>query len=153
MTTPPSRTAIRWFTLLAALALPVLGGCDLAMRLTGGYAGPLPSTDDLVAETVILVGVQRHGSSALYTFDRRRFVEAGDPHNVNRVIQAWVNEEDAARFGELKLSRGASVIVTTRYSEVGEGGGSMGVDDWPGHNAMEYPVGVHSLLNITRAVR
>ena len=111
----------------------------------------MPSTEGLVAESATVVGVFAAYQGQIHlTLDRQRFATS-DPHNVNRVIYAWATEETQGVLTELGLQRGEQVIVTTEFSSIEEGSGSMDVPNWPGHDAMEYPVGRHRILSITRA--
>ena len=147
-----TRSRLSARTLAVLLACFALASCDgLLDRLTGAYHGPNPSTDPLIEESATVAGVYAGYQGKIYlTLDRQRFT-TNDPHHVDRVIQAWATEQTQDVLVSLALQRGETVILTTEYSGVVEGGGSMGVSNWPGHNAMEYPIAAHRILSIARA--
>lgn len=135
--------------------LVTLTACDAAMTwLSGAYDGPQPSRKGLVQELVMVHRVDGvAGSPQGLLLDRLRFVESGQPHHVDRVIQGYTGEAVAA-FQELDVRVGDTLVVTTRFFQMGEGGGDMGVPDWPGRaarRAIEYPVGAHFIVAAARA--
>lgn len=129
-----------------------LGGCDdMILRASRGYTGPQPSTEPLAEERVVVhrVRTQYLGQIAL-TVERLRYTVAGDPHNVDRVVETATTSETQDAVASLDLQSGDTVRISTEYVGVAEAGGSMGVPDWPGHQAMEYPIGLHLLTEIAR---
>ena len=138
---------------LAALALlSACAGCDLIDAASGGYNGPLPARDGLAGETALVARVRPGPQGQVESvLDRVRFVEAGTPHDVNRVVKARTTPANQAEVGALDLREGERVTLSTTFVQIDEGGGSMGVADWPGHGAMEYPVGGHQIVAISRA--
>lgn len=138
--------------LLGGMVL-ALGGCDdMILRMSRGYTGPQPATEPLSEERAVVhrVRTQHQGQIAL-TVERVRFAVAGDPHNVNRVVETATTTETQEAVTALDLQSGDTVRISTEYIGVTEGAGSMGVPNWPGHQAMEYPIGLHLLTEIARA--
>jgi hypothetical protein len=129
--------------LVGVLAVAI-SGCDLA-EITGGYSGPLPEKVGLVAEEVIVRRIESEGEHLIV--DRVRF--ATDPHNVNRVISvntsALKGQTDA-----LNLKVGDHVVVSTEFVQIGEIVDFPEVPNWPGHNAIEFPIGSHRLTAVAR---
>lgn len=148
---PPSGAGAKRLYVLAFALLVASTGCDFTTRLVGGYVGPQPNQESLVEEvaTVARTGVQYQGQ-ILIILDRARYVAAGDLHNVNRVIQAWTTAENQDAVAALNLRGGERVRVTTQYVEVDETAGSNNVPNWPGHDAVEYPIGSHRIISIER---
>ncbi|HYW13077.1 MAG TPA: hypothetical protein VE871_14050 [Longimicrobium sp.] len=148
---PSASRALR-LPLLAAALLCASAACDAIVELSGGYTGPPPATDPLAAEAVRIAEIsQSSGGPVVLLLDRTRFVEARDPHNVNRVVKARPTPETQAMVAALELREGERVVITTEYSHMDETGGEMDVPNWPGHSAMEYPVSAHRIVSITRA--
>ena len=142
--------ALRWCIVPAALLSA--SACDAIVELSGGYVGPPPAQDAIVSEVAIVAEVRTTpGGQIVLVLDRVRFVEAGNPHDVNRVVRAWTTPENVEQVRALNLQRSDRVIISTGYNGIEEGGGSMNVSDWPGHDAMEYPVGSHRIISIQRA--
>lgn len=152
MTTMRSATRALRLPLLAAALLCATAACDALVELSGGYTGPSPATDPLAAEAVTVadIRVDPQGRMEL-TLDRTRFVQAGDPHNVNRVVRALTTDENQQAVAALELREGERVVITTEFSYVTETGGEMNVPNWPGHDAMEYPISAHRIVSIARA--
>lgn len=127
-------------------------GCEgISNWLTGAYRGPEPGTEPLVNEVALVAGVYtpEQGRTNL-RLDRLRYASR-DPHHVDRVISAWATQETQSAVDGLALHRGDTVVVTTAYRGVEETSGSNGVVDWPGHDAVEYPIGSHDIVSIARA--
>lgn len=147
------------FTLATRLALvlvcvsPVVA-CDALGDLMFGenYEGPLPAAESIAGETVVVrqVEVMPSGQSVLLV-DRVRFVDAGDPHNVNRVARVVSGVEFRDEVAALNLGRGDLVVLSTRFGGTVNVVGSMNVPDWPGHRAYEYPISLHAITEIARA--
>ncbi|HST63471.1 MAG TPA: hypothetical protein VLK84_32470 [Longimicrobium sp.] len=140
------------FPLLAATLMCASAACDSLVELSGGYTGPPPATDPLAAEAVRIAEIREmSGGQVELLLDRTRFVEARDPHNVNRVVKARPTAETQAAVAALGLREGERVVITTEYSHMDETGGEMDVPNWPGHSAMEYPVSAHRIVSLARA--
>jgi len=95
------------------------------------------------------VEVLPSGSSVLLV-DRVRYTDAGDPHNVNRVVRVGPGAELRDSVAALNLVRGDRVPISTRYTGTTNVIGSMSVPDWPGHTAYEYPISLHAITSIAR---
>ena len=138
--------------LVAACALS-LAGCDALAEFMGdeAYRGPPPAEESISSEVAVvrLVEVVPPGYPVLL-IDRVRYVEAGDPHNVNRVVRAASGDSIREEVAALMLHRGDSVVISTRYGGAVTVVGSMNVPDWPGHRAYEYPIGLHGITAIRR---
>jgi hypothetical protein len=119
--------------------------------MTGGYTGPQPDTAPISSEQVVVqsVRMQYQGQIALIV-ERVRFAEAGDWHNVNRVVKVATTAETQAKLTELAPRIGDSLTISTEFSGVSEASGSYGVRRWPGHRAIEYPMGTHLLTSVAR---
>lgn len=149
----------RGFSRLACLALigvcvlPV-SGCDSIGDLILGerYRGPRPAEEAIFNEVAIVRGVTvtESGQTALL-LDRVRFTDAGEPHNVNRVVRVLSGASKRDEVAALNLDRGDRVVVSTEFQGVTNAIGSMSVPDWPGHGAYEYPIGIHAVTAIARA--
>jgi hypothetical protein len=138
--------------LLAATLLCASAACDEIVELSGGYTGPPPATEPLAAEAVRIAEIrQSSGGPVEFLLDRTRFVDARDPHNVNRVVKARTTPGTQAAVAALNLREGERVVITTEYSHMDETGGEMDVPNWPGHSAMEYPVSAHRIVSSARA--
>lgn len=135
-----------------ACALATAGCGDLILSLSGGYTGPQPARESLTNEIAIVrqVRAQYEGQIALI-LDRVRYLDENDSHDVNRVVKAWTTRENQDAVAALNLSTGDRVVVSTEFSSIDETGGSLGVPDWPGHRAMEYPIGSHRIVQLARA--
>ena len=139
-------------TLLVACAL-VAGGCDTFGNLLFGeaYRGPRPAAEGLNGELAIVRRIDVTPRSIVLLLDRQRYVDASDPHNVNRVVNASTANAGPEAVAALNLTRGDRIVVSTEYAGTVNTIGSMSIPDWPGHNAYEYPIGFHYLTAITRA--
>jgi hypothetical protein len=130
---------LRW--LLVGSVAVVLAACD---GLLGIYNGPQPAQTDITEEVVVVRSwdVTPSGQHQ-YIMDRVRFTEAGDPHNVNRVVWVSTTEATAAAVIGLDLQTGDRVTISTEFSGVRQIGELTEVPNWPGHRSTEYPIGVH----------
>lgn len=139
--------------LVATCALPA-AGCDAFGDLVLGknYSGPRPAAEGMTSEVAVvrLVEVVPSGQTVLLV-DRERYVEAGDPHNVNRVVRVASGEAMRQAVAALNLAPGDRVVLSTQYQGAVNVIGSMNVPDWPGHSAYEYPIAFHAITAITRA--
>ena len=148
----PSLRSARLLVAGAAL-LAVTAACDSIAGMFGAYTGPPPARDALSSEVVKVAGTYTSPNGAItFHLDRTRFVEAGDPHNVNRVIVAHTTAENQESVTFLHLRAGDHARISTEFSHVAEAGGDMHVQNWPGHDALEYPVGAHRITSIERVV-
>lgn len=140
-------------SLLAALALCVLAlsGCgDVLDRLTGAYRGPLPDREGLSGETVIVRSISAGTSSHRLVLDRVRYLDSGDPHDVNRVILAF-SMDLYTQVQAMNLRPGDRLVVSTTFFQMGETGDLSEVPDWPGHDYVEFPIGAHQVTAVARA--
>lgn len=147
------RALLRGFVLTAALLASVAtGACDSVFAvLTGVYRGPRPAHENIESEVVIVRSINRQPSGvALLILDRVRYSENGDPHDVNRVVEALTTQVQSA-FDELNVRVGDRLVVSTSFIQVGETGDLREVPNWPGHNYAEYPIGLHYLTVVARA--
>lgn len=149
----------RSFSLVVRLALVAscaqqVAGCNALSDFISGekYRGPRPAEEDISNEVAIVrsADVTESGQTVLL-IDRVRYVEAGDPHNVNRVVQVRSGAAMRDTVAALNLGRGDRVLISTDYQGVTNVIGDMSVPDWPGHTAYEYPIGIHAVTAITRA--
>ncbi|HEX8320250.1 hypothetical protein [Longimicrobium sp.] len=136
-------------TLLASVAT---GACDSVFAvLTGVYRGPRPAHENIESEVVIVRSINRQPSGvALLILDRVRYSENGDPHDVNRVVEALTTQVQSA-FDALNVRVGDRLVVSTSFIQVGETGDLREVPNWPGHDYPEYPIGVHYLTAVAKA--
>lgn len=137
---------------LLAVTLIGLPACDSVMTwLSGAYDGPLPAREDLVQELVVVREVEGSpGQPQRLTLDRVRYLDAGRPHAIDRVIFAYIGRAMEQLVG-LELAAGDSLVVDTDFFQMGEGAGDMRVPNWPGRAArksLEYPVGAHWLVSV-----
>jgi hypothetical protein len=128
--------------LLAGSVVFVFAGC---LNPLGAYRGPLPSEEDITDEVVIVRSehVRVPGLVHEFIMDRVRFQEAGDPHNVDRVVRVFTTEETAAAVIGLHLQVGDRVTISTEYGQRTKVSGLTEVPNWPGHRYQEYPIGGH----------
>lgn len=139
--------------LLGATVL-VLAGCNLA-DLLPHYTGPQPERDPITSERVVVRAIV---SSAIYPGaaggfygERTRFVEAADPHNVNRVVRVAGGDLHAA-LAALNPRLGDTLLISTQYDTTYYDTVSPeAVPDWPGHTHIQYPIARHTLTALSRA--
>ena len=138
--------------LVAACGLPVSGGNAISDFVSGEkYRGPRPAQEDITNEVAIVRLVEASPSGGhVLLIDRVRYTEAGDPHNVNRVVRVGPGAELRDSVASLNLVRGDRVLISTRYTGFTNVIGSMSVPDWPGHTAYEYPISLHAITVIAR---
>lgn len=138
--------------LLVATAGLLTGGCDAIMaELTDAYRGPPPAEEGISGEEVVIRGVTVLDSASVFMLDRVRYVEAGDPYNINRVVKVVTTGATRDKAAALNLQRGDRVVVSTAFGSITKEVGSLSIPDWPGPGRYEYPIGFHSLTAITRA--
>lgn len=128
--------------LLVGGMVVALAGC---LNPLGSYRGPLPSQEDITDEVVIVRSeyVWVPGSVHEFIMDRVRFQEAGDPHNVDRVVRVLTTEETAAAVIGLHLQAGDRVTISTEFAQLSKVRALTEVPNWPGHRYREYPIGGH----------
>lgn len=137
---------------LAALAVCALAsaGCDALLgSLTGAYSGPLPEREGLSGETVIVRSISAGTDSHRLVLDRVRYLDAGDTHDVNRVILAY-SMDLFAQVQALNPQPGDRLVVSTTFFQMGETGDLREVPDWPGHDHVEFPIGAHQVTAVAR---
>jgi hypothetical protein len=124
---------------------------DFISGLSRGYVGPPPAHASIVDEVATLAEVRAgYQGQVVLILDRTRFASAGDPHNVNRVVKAWTTRENQHQVTALNLRSGDRVLISTEFNGIDEAGGSMNVPNWPGHDALEYPISSHQITSIER---
>lgn len=139
----------RFMAALAVCALAASGCGDVIDGLTGGYRGPLPAREGLSGETVIVRSISAGADSHRLVLDRVRYLDAGDPHDVNRVILAY-SMDLFAQVQALNPQPGDRLVVSTTFFQMGETGDLGEVPDWPGHDHVEFPIGAHHVTAIAR---
>src|SRR5215213_8938859 len=101
--------------LVAACAVTV-AGCNALSDFVSGekYRGPRPAEEDIATEVAIVrsADVTESGQTVLL-IDRVRYVDAGDPHNVNRVVQVRSGAAMRDTVAALNLGRGDRVLIST----------------------------------------
>ncbi len=130
----------------------VLAGCgDVLDAASRNYRGPLPSSNAIANEEVIVrtIGPQFEGR-VFVIVERERFAQAGDPHNVDRVVKIATTAATEGFIADLAIQTGDRLRISSEFSGFAEAGGSYGVPNWPGHRAMEYPIGLHLLTAVSR---
>lgn len=138
---------------LAALAVVLSSAAcdDFINGLSRGYVGPPPAHESIVDEMATLAEVRDgYQGQVVLILDRTRFVSAGEPHNVNRVVKVWTTRENQDQVAALNLRSGDRVLVSTEFNGIDEAGGAMNVPNWPGHDALEYPISSHQITSIER---
>jgi hypothetical protein len=129
--------------LLGVLAVAI-SGCDFA-NITGAYRGPMPEKVGLAAEEVIVRRIESEGRHLIV--DRVRY--AGDPHNVNRVVSVNTSALQP-QIDALNLQGEDRLVISTEFVQVGEIVDFPEVPNWPGHNYVEFPIGLHKLTAVAR---
>jgi hypothetical protein len=136
--------------LLIACGL-TFGGCDIVGRISGAYRGPSPTQEAITDETVIIRSLEPGPEGAFgFIADRVRYLDAGKPHDVNRVVRVRTPLDIAEQAAALNLTVGERVTISTRFAYIGDASDLTEVPDWPGHDFREYPIGVHLLTEISR---
>lgn len=142
--------------LLFGLALLVLPACDaLFDSAFKVYRGPQPATQDLVDERVILRALQ--GDSVVawdYYLDRLQFLERGDSLHIDRVVIGNPGEL-RARLDSLRVRRGDTLVVSTKYKGITYNGGlEMYIPNWGANRYYNgYPIAVHTLIGVEKMNR
>ncbi|HEX6911470.1 MAG TPA: hypothetical protein VF142_13785 [Longimicrobium sp.] len=144
----------RFLTLTAILSIAsctgALAGCDFVGRISGAYRGPTPDPVGLTNEVVIIRSIQTGPQAIRFLADRVTYLEAGDPHDVNRVIRAGTSPDNWELVRDLGFTVGERVTISTRFAYIGDASDLTAVPEWPGHDFREYPIGVHVLTAIAR---
>jgi hypothetical protein len=136
---------------LTASAGVLAGGCSGIMdSVSGRYRGPQPLAESLSGETVVIRRVTVLPAGSAFIVDRARFVEAGDPHNINRVVEVVTTEATRNQVSGLNLRAGDRVILSTQFQSITTQVGALGIPDWPGPGRYEYPIGFHSFSSVAR---
>lgn len=143
----PARLPVRlagWAA--AALALAACGE---------GLLGPRPSEAGLDRERVVVRSAEPLPGIPVreYLLDRVRYLDARDPHNVNRVIRGQANLP-WPRLDSLGIAVGDTLLVTTRFERADRVYGlNASIPDWPGHDARSYLLGTHTVTEVERSGR
>lgn len=140
-------------TLLGTVVALLVAGCNLA-DLLPHYTGPQPDREHLTNERVVvrqLIGSAIHpGKAGGFYGERTIFRDAGDPHNVNRVVYL-AGGDLHAELAALDLQIGDTLLISTRYETTYYDAVRTGaVPDWPGHTHLEYPIARHTLTALVR---
>lgn len=146
-------TLLLRLVLVVACALPVAGCDSIADFMFGeNYEGPQPAEEGITNEVAIIRStyVQESGQTSLL-IDRVRYVQAGDPHNVDRAVQVGSGVAMLEAVAALNLAVGDSVLISTRYQGNVQVVNIRSVPNWPGHNAYQYPMAFHIVTSIARA--
>ena len=138
---------------LCLLGMFGLHGCDnIFGSLTGAYGGPRPESEPLREETVVIRTLTTTSDGRIYSFhaDRIRFVDAKDPHNINRVVDVRPANAEGT-LNALQPKVGDRIRISTQFFGVGEASGLEDkIPDWPYGKYIDYPVGVHLLTAVER---
>lgn len=132
---------------LAAGLGTAAGGCDNILDV---YTGPQPEQVGISREEVVVRRVTAADSVSVLIVDRVRYVEAGDPYNINRVLKVVTTaatQDDALALG---LQPGDRVILSTAFGSIVRQAGSLSTPDRRGPGWYEYPIGFHSITAIAR---
>jgi hypothetical protein len=149
------RSALRSaFAVLFVLGVIGLQGCDgIIGYVTATYTGPKPASEPLRGEIVTIRTLYTRSDGRIYTFhaDRVRFVDAKDPHNINRIVDVKPGDAEAA-LKALQPKVGDRLRISTQFQGIGEASGLEDkVPDWPYGRYIDYPIGVHLLTSVERA--
>lgn len=139
--------------MVLVIALGVLStACDAIMaEITGAYRGPPPAREGISGEEVVIRRATAVDSGWVFIIDRTRYVEAGDPYNINRMVKAVTTSATRDQAGALGPRPGDRMIVSTTFGSITKEVGSLSAPDWPGPGRYEYPIGFHSITAIARA--
>ncbi|HEX8275692.1 MAG TPA: hypothetical protein VF615_23865 [Longimicrobiaceae bacterium] len=131
-----------------------LQGCDgIIGYVTATYTGPKPASEPLRGEIVTIRTLYTRSDGRIYTLhaDRMRFVDAKDPHNINRIVDVKPGDAEAA-LKALQPKVGDRLRISTQFQGIGEASGLEDkVPDWPYGRYIDYPIGVHLLTSVERA--
>ncbi|HYW08040.1 MAG TPA: hypothetical protein VE913_13850 [Longimicrobium sp.] len=146
-------TTGRWLLPLVLSAL-VGAACSGLGAILPHYTGPQPAKVPISDERVVVRGTIARGSALTevggFYADRIRFVEAGQSHDVNRVLHVSAGDL-FPHLNALGIRVGDTLRISTRYDTTYYHGTPTGsVPDWPGHDAIEYPIGFHTLTAVAR---
>ncbi len=146
------RTGSRTARLPVRLAL--WGAALLALAACGeGLLGPRPSETGLARERVVVRSAELLPGIPVreYLLDRLRYLDARDPHSVDRVIRGqavlpW------PRLDSLGIAVGDTLLVTTRFERADRVYGlNASIPDWPGHDSRSYLLGTHTVTGVEKA--
>ena len=137
----------------SVLVPAVLAGC-LFGDLLVEYHGPMPEkvglVDELVVLREVLVSSSYPGEPGGFYADRLRYVQNGQPHDINRIVNVTSGPLQA-QFAALNPQVGDTMRISTVYDRMYWAGVHGPVPDWPNGKLEEYPVGFHTLTAIRRA--
>jgi hypothetical protein len=134
----------------AALAALALCACDSLL----GIDNQLPTPEGLQQERVVVRGVRVQQGIPIpeYVLDRVRYIDAGDPRSVNRVIRA-VGTHPWPGLDSLSIAVGDTLLATTRYLDISRVYSAPApIPDWR-DNSKSYLIGVHSLVTVEKGGR
>jgi hypothetical protein len=139
--------------MVLVIAMGVLStACDAIMaEITGAYRGLPPAREGISGEEIVIRRATAVDSGWVFIIDRTRYVEAGDPYNINRIVKVVTTGATRDQAASLGLQRGDRVVVSTAFGSITKQVGSLSIPDWPGPGRYEYPIGFHSLTAIARA--
>lgn len=137
--------------LVAGVGLLAAGCSGIMDSVSGRYRGPQPLSEGLSGEVVVIRRATALPAGSAFIVDRVRFVEAGDPHNINRVVEVVTTEATRNQVGGLNLRAGDRVVLSTAFQAITTQVGSLGIPDWPGPGRYEYPIGFHHITSVARA--
>lgn len=143
--------ALARLALLGSVSLWLAGCSDIMYAVTGAYRGPQPVAEGLSREEVVIRRVTSVASNPAFVIDRVRYVQAGDPHDINRAAIVVATDATRAQVSALDLQPGDRVILSTTFNRVTTESGSLSIPNWPGPGRPEYPLGIHSIVAIVRA--
>jgi hypothetical protein len=157
---------MRFWTIIALFGISLLAatGCGNFFHIEESERLLL---DDLVDERGVVRGIvpREVGSAAvdLFFLDRVRYLEAGDPYNVNRVAQIDVTKREPRVdlvVDSLQLQVGDTVVVSAKfygaadaYQYKGRGYLNDIVPQWPGHKRSAYQIPGYLLRKIEKVSR
>jgi hypothetical protein len=142
---PARRTGRRILWIFAALALST-ACADLL-----GIDNEMPSTEGLKQERVVVRGIQKLEGVPVreYVLDRVRYVEAGKPHSVDRVIRAQAtlpsDELDA-----LAVMVGDTLLATTRYVDINRVYSAPAPIPNGREDSGSYLIGLHAVITLKK---
>ncbi|HEX8453720.1 MAG TPA: hypothetical protein VF647_16580 [Longimicrobium sp.] len=142
----------------ARLPLRLAGWAAAALALAAcgeGLLGPRPSETGLARERVVVRTAEPLPGIPVreYLLDRLRYLDARDPHNVNRIIRGQA-DLPWPRLDSLGVAVGDTLVVSTRFERSDRVYGlNVTIPDWPGHGARSYLVGTHTITEVEKAGR
>lgn len=135
---------------LVIVAAATTSACDVADRLIGAYRGPMPKQEAITNEVAIIRSVQSGPGAVRFLADRVRYLEAGKPHDVNRVVLVVTTAANWEQVSAMALTAGERVTFSSEFLGNTDASDLREVPDWPGHDYLEYPIGQHVLTSIAR---